>query len=815
MGRQNRGERDNEWCQSDRHGSVEASSVEWSDFFASEARTRERNDIADEHQGEADAGEVPQDPPAALEALKRASELFVGLSNPIEESLRTYVTELPQWFGHPGRIEAKIRVGSDGFETDEFRVVTEPLTARARTRTGTRVSVTVVCMDQVSSTGRETWLASERELVETLVSLIRDGIGRWEIDSLKRVSDGVAVLDGNLNYTYVNQQAERLLGRDGEEMRGRHVWDLFPEAADTVAEDRIQSAIETQSPTSFERYNSEKGQWFETRIHPIGDGIIIVFTDITDSKVAKREFDYVLETTPIGIVLLNGDGKIARANTHAEELLGLSGRDIEGKEYDHPDWDIWDEAGNLIPSEDHPVSQVLRTGETVKGFTHGITLPDGSERWLSSNVAPVRRENGAIEQVIVALEDITVPKRLEQLIETFQPVDEILYSASADEETKQAICELLTETREYQYARIHTHTPGTMLTESDIGAQSQAVATSESVTLPIQSRAEAAPARAAVETGEIQVVTSDRTDSRFERWRASTLTQGFQGGAIVPLKYRTRIYGLLILYTDRGEAFGDREQSLLTTLGNNVGQVLQNHATERMLHADRVAELTFESTDTRSFFVSASEKLGCTIEIRDTVPASDETVVHYASVRDAPTDALSDFAENADSPAQVRQIQQTENSSGGDVEIELQGQSLAQTLVTGGAVVTTDTVTDGRAEVVCEVPLGSDIGSLVTRVQDSFPDTTFVSKRDYTPASRPDAHTVGSVLGDVFEDELTDRQQQVLRVAVYSGYFNSPRRTTATEIADALSLTQSTVSYHLRHAERTLFEQLFDRLQRT
>jgi predicted DNA binding protein len=68
------------------------------------------------------------------------------------------------------------------------------------------------------------------------------------------------------------------------------------------------------------------------------------------------------------------------------------------------------------------------------------------------------------------------------------------------------------------------------------------------------------------------------------------------------------------------------------------------------------------------------------------------------------------------------------------------------------------------------------------------------------------------MLGDIFETELTDRQQQVLRAAMYGGYFQSPRRSTATEIADALSLTQSTFSYHLRNAQQTLFERLFDRL---
>jgi predicted DNA binding protein len=334
------------------------------------------------------------------------------------------------------------------------------------------------------------------------------------------------------------------------------------------------------------------------------------------------------------------------------------------------------------------------------------------------------------------------------------------------------------------------------------------------VTLPIQSQTEIAPAEVAVETGEIQVVTRHQTDSPFDRWRAYTLDQGFQGGAIVPLEHRGRVYGLLVLYTDRGEAFGDREQILLTTFGKRIGHVLHALSTERILHADTVAELTFESTDSASFFVSASEQLDCTFEIRDTIPASDETLVHYASVEGASLDALSEIAENADWAARLRQIRQTEDPPGGEVEIGLHRQSLAQTLLTEGAVVTTDTVTDGRAEVVCEVPLGTDIGSLVTRVQESFPDTTLVSKREYTPSEKSNANAVGRMLGDSFETELTERQQQVLRAAIYGGYFQSPRRSTATEIADALSVTQSTFSYHLRNAQQALFQRLFDRLQR-
>jgi PAS domain S-box-containing protein len=804
MTRQDRQEGDGRTGQSNR-----AEPVEWRDIFEGRAPGSEGG-TDESHELEAETEERTR----ALDALTRTSALFTGLSGSLDDSIRTYVTELPQWFRCSGQVEAEIRVEADVFETENFQWTTDPLMAAARTRAGTRVSMTVVCTGGPPDDGRETWLGTERKLVEALVSIVKDGIGRWEIDSLKRVSDGVAVLDGDLTYTYVNQQAEQLLGRDSDDLYGECVWDVFPEAADTVAEEKIRTAVETQSPRSFERYRSRQEQWVEARVHPSENHVIVVFRDISDAKAAERRIERVLETVPVGIVLLTVGGKITRANSRAEELLGLSRDTMDGVEYDHSDWNIWDDAGDPVPRADHPVTHVRATGETVQGFTHGITLPDGTERWLSSNAAPVEREDGGVEQIVVALEDITVLKRLEQLIETLQPIDEVLNSAASRQETADAICELLTDTRQYQYARFSEHTPGTALTESHVEGQPECASSGEGVDRPGESPTEVEPIRVAIETGEIQAVTGAGSDSRFESWREATLGRGFRGGAVVPFGHQNRIYGLFVLYTDRSGAFERREQTLLRTLGDRIGQVFHKLETERVLHADKVAELTLESTDPGSFFVAASEELDCTIDVVDTIPASDEALVHYLSLRDAPLGALGEFIEDRNYEARMREIRHADESPGGTAEVRLHRESLEQTLVALGAVVTADRITDGRAEVVCEVPSESDISSLVTRVRDSFPGTRVVAKREYNRATKSTTRSADQMLERVFREELTDRQRQVLQAAMYSGYFESPRQSTATEIADALSLTQSTFSYHLRNAQQTLFERLFDRLGR-
>ena len=58
------------------------------------------------------------------------------------------------------------------------------------------------------------------------------------------------------------------------------------------------------------------------------------------------------------------------------------------------------------------------------------------------------------------------------------------------------------------------------------------------------------------------------------------------------------------------------------------------------------------------------------------------------------------------------------------------------------------------------------------------------------------------------ESLLTDRQREILSIAVEMGYYHTPRRTTHEEIATQTSIATTTVSEHLRKIERRVFTEL-------
>lgn len=92
--------------------------------------------------------------------------------------------------------------------------------------------------------------------------------------------------------------------------------------------------------------------------------------------------------------------------------------------------------------------------------------------------------------------------------------------------------------------------------------------------------------------------------------------------------------------------------------------------------------------------------------------------------------------------------------------------------------------------------------------QDSISGTV----RGYESAgASPDLRKLHSYDGSrQLTDELTDRQEEVIRTAYEMGYYDVPRTVSTTEVADRLDLDDSTVSEHLQRAERNLLCQIFE-----
>ena len=106
---------------------------------------------------------------------------------------------------------------------------------------------------------------------------------------LETMSDAFYSLDRDWRFTFVNPEAEKLLGRAADELLGRVIWEEFPEAAGTVFEEQYTRARDTGEPASFETWYAPLQGWFELRAWPTPDGVSVYFREVSARRHAQEE----------------------------------------------------------------------------------------------------------------------------------------------------------------------------------------------------------------------------------------------------------------------------------------------------------------------------------------------------------------------------------------------------------------------------------------------------------------------------------------------------------------------------------------------
>jgi serine phosphatase RsbU (regulator of sigma subunit)/PAS domain-containing protein len=115
-------------------------------------------------------------------------------------------------------------------------------------------------------------------------------LGTRVVRVLETMSAAFYLLDGDWCFSYVNAEAERLLGRGRGELLGGSLWELFPGTVGTVFETAYRTAVRTGEPAAFEAYYpAPLDGWFEVRAWPGPEGLSVYFLDISDRRRASEE----------------------------------------------------------------------------------------------------------------------------------------------------------------------------------------------------------------------------------------------------------------------------------------------------------------------------------------------------------------------------------------------------------------------------------------------------------------------------------------------------------------------------------------------
>lgn len=213
------------------------------------------------------------------------------------------------------------------------------------------------------------------------------------------------------------------------------------------------------------------------------------------------------------------------------------------------------------------------------------------------------------------------------------------------------------------------------------------------------------------------------------------------------------------------------------------------------------AELDFETDDASYPAVRLSRALDCRVELLEFL-RTDDGPVSFVRLCDSSAEDLAERAAALDDDVDDLAV------IGDEVVARFSpSESIVETLARHGVLTQSATTGDGVARVTAVVSGSMDPRRVVEAVRDAHPSVSLVGKRHRDVVA---SFVTQAGARSLFDDLLTDRQWEAVRLAYERGYFAEPQACSQTDLADAMGISQKTFSQHLRAAQRKLLGVVFD-----
>ncbi len=579
--------------------------------------------------------------------------------------------------------------------------------------------------------------------------------------------------------TYANPAAKSVLELPAD-IVGTHPAEVLGEQWQVLEDEINETTVDTVANSSLEI------DGYRARIHRGEDGTTIVLhqADETPLDVDRAVKTRAIDEAPVGFSLSDPskeDNPLVYINNAYERMTGYSADDVLGRNC------------RLLQGPDsNPMAiATMRAGvEEERPVTVEIKnyRKDGTPFWNEVTIAPVRDETGTTTHYVGFQNDITARKEaefalkerteeleyfLDRLEGLIQDITTTVAGSTSRSDLEDMVCDRIREEEAYEGAWIGERNPATD-------------------TLEVRANAGIDP--------ESLSVDADHPSARS--LRTESVVVGVEDGwthVAYPLEYNGVEYGVLTVSSDVEREVDERERIIMSALTRAIASGINARETSRMLATDAVVAVEITIADPALAPVVISRETGGNLEYRRSVHRTGD-------------DTASLFTATGSSGAELEAVGETIDG-GLNVLVERDDRTLIELttdddlvswLSERGIMVRSIEATDGRAQVVLEIPHSTNVRSVVEAVESRYDGTDVLSFRQHERGGETREEFAAHL-----EETLTDRQFASLQRAYLGGYFEWPRPTTGEELAASMDVSRPTFHEHLRSAEAKLCEAFF------
>jgi two-component system cell cycle sensor histidine kinase/response regulator CckA len=138
--------------------------------------------------------------------------------------------------------------------------------------------------------------------------------------------EGCQVIDRAWRYLYVNDALVAQARRSRDELLGRTMMEAYPGIERAPFFAKLRDCMEHRRPHRLENeFEFQDGLrvWFELRVEPVPEGVLVLSIDVDDRKRADQRFRVLVESAPHGI-FVQTRGRFVYLNAAACRLFGVA-----------------------------------------------------------------------------------------------------------------------------------------------------------------------------------------------------------------------------------------------------------------------------------------------------------------------------------------------------------------------------------------------------------------------------------------------------------------------------------------------------------
>jgi PAS domain-containing protein len=135
-----------------------------------------------------------------------------------------------------------------------------------------------------------------------------------------QMAESVALYDGQGRFLYANPAMLRRMAMTLEQVRGRAVWEIYPDAHDNDFSRTLRRVLQTGKAETLEHHYPPWDAWFDNHFYASRLGVCVIALDITSRKRAEQEarallrekeleqrsLTRLLESIPAAVAVLRG-----------------------------------------------------------------------------------------------------------------------------------------------------------------------------------------------------------------------------------------------------------------------------------------------------------------------------------------------------------------------------------------------------------------------------------------------------------------------------------------------------------------------------